>query len=328
VVKVLVTGAGGFIGSHLVEDQLARGRAVQALDISLDRLAHRRSAENCSLITGDIRDAELLKKIIPGTDIIFHLASAHLEVNKAASFFWTVNVDAVKSLLDIAHQHGVKRFVHCSSVGVYGPLARVPADEETACHPDIPYEETKLAGEKAVHEFARSKNLDFVILRPAWVYGPRCPRTLRLFRTIKKRRFVLVGDGQNFRHPTYIADVLDAFELAATKESVVGKTFVIAAAEPIRLRDLVKQIAELQGVRLPPVRLPLFLMKPVCASVELLCRMAGREPPVSRRSLKFFTEDSAFDISKARKQLGYSPSISLHDGLARTQRYYREEGLL
>lgn len=325
---VLVTGAGGFIGSNLVDDQLARGRIVKALDINLDQLKQLRFASNCELIVGDIRDAELLAKVMRGTDVVFHLASAHLEVNKPAEYFWEINVDAVKTLLDIVHKQNVKRLVHCSSVGVYGPLKELPANEHTACHPDIPYEQTKLEGENAVQQFTKDHQLSVVILRPAWVFGPRCPRTLRLFRTIKKKRFFLIGRGDNFRHPIYISDMLEAFDLAATAQSVDGETFVMASPEPVRLQQLVRQIAEVQNVQLPPIRLPLTLMRPLCAVVETLFKVIGKEPPLSSRSLKFFTESSAFDIGKAKRLLGYTPRVSLYEGLNKTYRFYVENGLI
>lgn len=226
----LVTGAGGFIGSNLVDDQLARGRRVIAIDVHLDRLDHLRSNPACQLYAGDVRDAAFMSRVIAGSnipkvdipkvDIIFHLASAHLEVAKSEAYFWETNVEAVQSLLEIARNNGVRRFVHTSSVGVYGPLTTLPADESSACHPDILYERTKLEGEETVTRFVKDTGFPAVILRPAWVYGPRCPRTLKLFRTMKKRRFVMVGEGENFRHPIHIRDMLTAFELAATRAGI------------------------------------------------------------------------------------------------------------
>jgi nucleoside-diphosphate-sugar epimerase len=328
VETILVTGAGGFIGSHLVDDQLARGRAVVALDLNLDRLNHATMHPRCKLVPGDVRDASLLQEVAAGIDVVFHLASAHLEVNKPASYFEEINVAAVRRLLEISRAHNVKRFVHCSSVGVYGPLEELPANEETACRPDIPYEETKLAGEGVVRDFAKSNDLSFVILRPAWVYGPRCPRTLKLFRSIKKKHFFLVGNGENLRHPIYVSDMLEAFELAATKGAVDGETFLIASEEPVELRYLVEQIAKVERVPLPQLKVPPSLMKVFCAAIEGVFKLGGREPPISRRSLKFFTESSAFDIAKAKRFLGYNSKVGLDEGLSETYRFYVDNALL
>ncbi len=324
----LVTGAGGFIGSNLVDDQLARGRRVIAIDVHLDRLDHLRSNPACRLHAGDVRDAGFMARVIAETDIVFHLASAHLEVARSEAYFWETNVEAVKSLLEIARNNGVRRFVHTSSVGVYGPLTTLPADEASACHPDILYERTKLQGEEIVTRFVKDTGFRAVILRPAWVYGPRCPRTLKLFRTIRKRRFVMVGEGENFRHPIHIRDMLTAFELAATRPGIEGETFVVASDHAVRLKDLITEIISVQGLCFSPIRVPMGVMTVLCLGVEGVFKVLGKEPPFSTRSLKFFTESSAFDIAKARRLLGFAPAVTLHEGLADTYRQYLAEGLV
>jgi nucleoside-diphosphate-sugar epimerase len=317
---------------------LARGRRVIAIDVHLDRLDHLRSNPACQLYAGDVRDAGFISRVIAGSDIakvdiprvdiIFHLASAHLEVAKSDAYFWETNVEAVKSLLEIARNNGVRRFVHTSSVGVYGPLMTLPADESSACHPDILYERTKLEGEETVTRFVKDTGFPAVILRPAWVYGPRCPRTLKLFRTIKKRRFVMVGEGENLRHPIHIRDMLTAFELAATRAGIEGETFVVASDHAVRLKDLITEIIAVQGLRFSPLRVPMGVMTALCLGVEGVFKVLGKEPPFSTRSLKFFTESSAFDIAKARRLLGFAPAVTLHEGLTHTYRHYLAEGLV
>ncbi|MDA8164481.1 MAG: NAD(P)-dependent oxidoreductase [Desulfobacteraceae bacterium] len=326
--KVLVTGAGGFIGSHLVENQLAQGHEVVALDLHLDRLGHLRGHARCTLAEGDLRDRELVARLLPGTAVVHHLASAHLQVNQPEAFFWEVNVRALENLLAAAAANGVKRFVHCSSVGVYGSLASLPADETTACRPEILYEKTKLAGEQKVLAAHRETGLPVVILRPAWVYGPRCPRTTKLFRTIKKGRFFMVGNGNNFRHPLYITDLLKAFDLAAAAEAAVGEVLVIASAEPVRLRDLTVKIARAQQASLPPIKVPLWLMRLLAGMVESTFTMGGKEPPFSSRSLKFFTDSAAFNIGKARRLLHFKPGVGLDEGLAATRDWLVTQHLL
>jgi len=318
--RVLITGAGGFIGSHLVGHQLGLGREVTALDVRLDRLRQRQGEAGLRLVEGDIRDTALLERSMPGTDVVFHLASAHLEVIPDDRYFRSINVDAARSIAEMAAHEGVQRLVHCSSVGVYGPLAAIPADEDTPCHPDIAYEVTKLEGERAVLEVAAARSLAAVVLRPAWVYGPGCPRTARLFRALRKRRFLMVGSGSNLRHPVYIDDMLQAFELAATRSGVGGQVFVIASDECVTLRQLIATILEVGHSGYRPARIPLAVMRPVCYLVEGVARVLQREPPFSTRSLKFFTEDSAFCIAKARRLLGYEPAVGLLSGLEKTHR--------
>jgi nucleoside-diphosphate-sugar epimerase len=317
--RVLITGGGGFIGSHLVEHQLGLGREVTVIDTSLERLKSRQDVAGLRLVEGDIRDTTLLEKIVPGSDVVFHLASAHLEVALDDSYFQETNVDAARNLALISAREGVQRFVHCSSVGVYGPLDTVPADERTPCRPEIAYEVTKLAGERAVLGIAADKNLPTVVLRPAWVYGPGCPRTEKLFRALRKKRFLMVGKGQNLRHPVYIDDMLQAFELAATQNGVEGHVFIIASDEYITLAQLVSAILQVEHSSYRPVRVPLSFMWPVCFLVESVAKLLGREPPFSRRSLKFFTEDSAFSIDRAKDKLNYTPVVDLMTGLEKTR---------
>jgi nucleoside-diphosphate-sugar epimerase len=324
--RVMVTGAGGFIGSHLVDDQLGKGRIVTAIDVNLDRLDHQADNPDCSLLTGDVRNKGLLESLMPGHQVVFHLASAHLEVSKPPSYFKETNIDAVAQLVDICQRHGVNRLVHCSSVGVFGSLKSLPADETTKCNPTIAYEETKLAGEKALRQAVT--DLDYVILRPAWVYGPRCPRTLRLFQAIKRKRFIRVGLGRTYRHPVYISDMLAAFELAAAAPDAPGQTVIIGASEALPLDQLIEEVARAAGTDFRPPTVPLLLMWPACYAVEKLWGALGKEPPFSTRSLKFFTESSAFDISKARKILGYQPEVDIAEGMGLTAEHFANEGLL
>ena len=324
--RVLVTGAGGFIGSHLVDDQLAKGRRVTAFDINLDRLAHQADNENCRLVTGDIRNTELLESLLPGQQIVFHLASAHLEVNKPPEYFEEVNVTAVGRLVELCERHEVQRLVHCSSVGVFGSLESLPADESSPCRPTIAYEKTKLAGEQALRRTVQ--DLDYVIVRPAWVYGPRCLRTLKLLQAIKRKKFIKVGFRKTYRHPIYISDMLDGFEKAATVPDARGETIIIAADEALRLDSLIEEVARAVGAELRPITVPLTIMWPACFVVEQVWGVMGKEPPFSTRSLKFFTESSAFDISKAKKLLGFQPRMGIREGMELTAKQFTDEGLL
>jgi len=199
--KVLVTGAGGFIGSHLVRDQLARGNAVIATDVDLQRLEALKLEGDLSCESLDIRASDTLARMLEGVDTVFHLAAAHLDVLKGEDYFHEVNVDATRTLARMGADADVRRFVHCSTVGVYGPLESLPADEMTPPMPDIAYERSKLEGEAAIRSVIDETGLEAVILRPAWVYGPLCPRTQKLIRTVARKRFFFVGDGSNRRHP-------------------------------------------------------------------------------------------------------------------------------
>jgi nucleoside-diphosphate-sugar epimerase len=326
--RVLITGAGGFIGSHLVDDQLARGREVTALDINTDRLRPLAGSPRLKILEGDFANPDLPEPGLGDHDICFHLASAHLETDVSDAYFWSVNVENTLAFVKRCQAAGLKRFVHCSSVGVYGDIENPPADEDSECLPEVAYEKSKLAGERAVVDFAREAGYDLVVLRPAWVYGPRDPRTERLFRTIAKGRFFYVGDGRKLRHPIYIADMVEAFEIAAKHSSPPGEVYIIAGPRAVTLEELAREIAKCVGVKAPTLKLPLGLVWAGCVVLEAGSKITGMKAPFTRRSLKFYTGNTAFSIEKARTALGFNPKVDLEEGLERTYHWLQQEGKL
>ena len=316
--NALITGGGGFIGSHLVDSQLAQGHRVRTVDLQTERLARVAHHHDLEIVVGDIRDQALMQELLEGIDVVYHLASAHLDVTLPDVHYWAVNVEATRNLLQVARQAGVQRVVHCSSVGVIGDVKNPPADENSPCHPTNIYERTKLAGEQAALQFAGKTGFPIVVARPAWVYGPRCPRTQKLFRTVGKGHFVMFGSGRTLRHPVYIADAIRGLELCAETQSVTGQVYIIAGKNPVTIETLVRIIAEVLKVRPPAVRLPVTLGKTAGHALQLAYGPLGRQPPFSRRSLDFFLKDNAYDISKAECELGFNPQFDLRAGLMET----------
>jgi nucleoside-diphosphate-sugar epimerase len=325
--NVLITGGGGFIGSNLVDSQLAQGHRVRTVDLHAERLAHVAHHPNLDVVVGDITDQALVDQVVSGMDVVYHLASAHLDVSLSDETYWQVNVQATENLLRAAQSAGVGRVVHCSSNGVIGHVQNPPADETAPCNPTNVYERTKLAGEQVALQVAQETGLSVVVARPAWVYGPRCPRTQKLFNAIEKGRFVMVGDGQTLRHPIYVSDAVRGLELCAASENAAGQVYLLAGEKPVTIETLVRTIAEVVGVRPPAIRLPLWSAKIGGYALEWAFEPLGRQPPFSRRSVDFFLKNNAYDTSKARQELGFRPQVDLRAGLAQTRDwlYYQEK---
>ena len=316
--RVLITGAGGFIGSHLVDSQLEHGHHVRAVDLHLELLRHQAAHPRLQVIRGDITEKDIVRELVEGIDVVYHLASAHLDVSLSDEHYHRVNVGATRSLLEAARQEGVRRFVHCSSVGVIGDVEHPPANETTECNPVNIYERTKFEGERTALDFACRTGFSVVVVRPAWVYGPRCPRTTNLFRTISKGRFPIFGSGTNLRHPVYITDAIQGLELCAETPDIDGEVFIIAGEVPVESRELVNLISQELNVRTQKIYLPLFLGQAAGLALELTFKLVGRQPPFSRRSMDFFLKHNAYTIAKSQSRLNYQPQVNLLTGIQKT----------
>jgi nucleoside-diphosphate-sugar epimerase len=326
-VRLFVTGASGFIGSHFVEHARAAGHQVVAL-CRPDSCSQRRKALEAlgvTIVDGDVLSPGTRHSRLEGIDAVCHFAAAFKEGGATEDYFQRVNVEGTANLLDIAHAHGAKRFVLCSTAGIYGQ--RVPGliDETRPTSPWNAYERSKVAAENEVRRKAKALGMEYVILRPTAVYGPRDQRLLKLFRSAAKGRFPLFGRGEGRRHMVYVSDLADAFLRACTVPTAANQEMIIAGPEAVPLRELLQTLASLANRRSCGPRLPLKPMLALAAVTEDLCGLLKIRPPLYRRRMDFYTNDAAFDSSRARKVLQWEPKVSLRDGLARTMGTHRAQ---
>ena len=323
--RVLVTGATGFTGGHLARALAARGDHVRALVRHPSRQVAT-SLPDIEVVTGDLRDAASLERAAEGVEVVYHIAAIYRQAGLRDNEYRAVNAEAVRTVIHAAKAGGARRVVHCSTVGVHGDVEHPPANEDAPLRPGDIYQETKLEGERVAREAARETGLDVVIARPTGIYGPGDRRLLKLFRGVARRRFVILGDGEIFYHLTYIEDLLEGFRLCGTVPAAAGRTYILAGGEVTTLNALIGLIASEAGVRPPRVHLPVWPFWTAGALCELVCSPFGIEPPLYRRRVDFFTKSRAFDISRARAELGYAPQIGLRDGIRRTLAWYRQAG--
>jgi nucleoside-diphosphate-sugar epimerase len=313
--KVLVTGAGGFIGFNLVNHLARHGHNVIGVDFQFPDNQPSHHNEMFRKVVGDFRDWDSMKIMLEGVRVVFHLAAAHLQINMAEKEYWDINVNSLSPLLELANQKGVQRFIHVSSVGVYGKLNQLPADENTSCYPQSIYGETKLTGENEVIRYQQETEFPVVILRPAWVYGTYCPRTLKLCKALSRGRFIKIGRCENYRHPIYIKDMIKAFMLAMESQRAIGETIIVAGQKPVTTNELVDGFCRILNYKKPGVRIPYWTGLIMASFVEKSCGIFKIEPPISTRTLEFFNTNNAFETKKAKDILDFTAAYSFEKGI-------------
>jgi nucleoside-diphosphate-sugar epimerase len=325
--SVLVTGASGFTGTALCRRLSREGAEVTAFVRATSRTDELRSM-GVNVRTVDITSTECVLKEFKPFSVVYHIAAAFRTEEDSLSAFRRVNVDATRNLLGAAAARGVGRFVHCSTVGVQGEILDPPASEEYRFAPGDEYQQSKLEGELLAREFFGRHGLPGVVVRPVGIYGPGDTRFLKLFRPISRRRFVMIGNGRALYHLTYIDDLVDGFLLAAGHPAAAGEVFTIGGPRYTTLNELVQLIARAVGAPPPALRIPYAPVHAAAAVCQALCRIVGMAPPLYPRRVEFFAKSRAFSIDKARRLLGYEPKVDLEEGLGRTARWYRENGMI
>lgn len=325
--KVLVTGATGFIGEALTRRLVAAGHQVRVLARQPEKVTKAGLAVQ-EIHQGDITDVAAIGRAVSGAELVYAIAGTFREPSLSDERYREVNVAAVRYLMDAAKRSGVRRVVHCSTVGIHGNVVGAPASEASPIRPDGIYEVTKAEGDQVALGYS-ADGLETVVIRPAPVYGPGDTRLVKLFKLAGRDRVVLLGSGRPHYHMIYIDDLVEAFRLAGTTQGVAGEAFIIAGNECPTLEDLVHRIGRITGhpqqqvVKLPAG--PLLLAGDLC---ERLCRPFGINPPIYRRRIEFFVNNRAYDTTKARTRLGFDARVPLDEGLSRTAAWYREQGLI
>jgi nucleoside-diphosphate-sugar epimerase len=323
--RAFVTGGSGFTGGHLCRMLVEQGYTVTALARASSKVGHL-EALGIQIATGDLSTSFSLNGVLKNIDVIFHVGAAYRQEGVSKEYFWKVNVDGTRALLEQARDSGVQRFVHCSTVGVQGEIKNPPAKETDPYNPGDHYQESKVEGEKLALGFFERYKMAGSIVRPVGIYGPGDTRFLKLFKHINNGTFRMIGSGEVLYHLTFVEDLVRGIILAGEKPEAVGNIYAIGGNEYLTLKELVALIAEVLGKPVPKKRVPLGPVYAAAALCEVLCRPLGIEPPLYRRRLDFFTKDRAFDISKAKKELGYEPQVPLREGLARTAEWYKKQG--
>ena len=321
--RAFITGATGFIGSHLMNALLQDGWSVRAL-------SHRRPIaprEGLEIVEGDIGNEGRLIEALKEIDILFHLAAALGGSPLGLDEFRRINLEGTQHALRAASRAGVPKVIHFSSAGVLGSVeAGKTAGEDYPTHPISAYDITKLEGEQVALQNAR-KNLDVRVIRPGWVYGPGDRRTFKLIKAIAHKRFFLVTKGKAWQTPVFVDDLVAGTLLVADKGES-GEIYNISGPEVLTVRKIVETIGAATGQRIPRFTLPLFPVRVAAWSMENAFRLFKREAPLTRGKLAFFIYPKPLSIDKALYALGYAPQIDFQTGMTHTVRWCRDQGWL
>lgn len=323
----LVTGASGFTGGYMVKNLLAHGYSVRAFVRPESRIDELKKYP-VEISIGYLENKADVYEAVKGVDIVFHIAALYRAANVPDSAYWEVNVNGTENVLQTSLDTGVKRVVHCSTCGVHGNVKKIPANEEAPLKPEDVYQETKVEGEKLANFYCKTKGLPVTIVRPVGIYGPGDTRMLKLYSTIMDQKFVLFGGGQVFYHLTYVTDTVEGFRLAAEKPEAIGQTYIIAGENYSTLGEFANTVAKELNVDPPKWNPPVWPLYVAAFLCEKICVTLRIQPPIFRRRVHIFTHDRAFDISKAKRELGYLPIVNMQEGIHRTAMWYLENGYL
>ena len=327
--NILVTGGTGFIGSRLALSCLEKNHKVNVLgqenteaEKENSKLIKEKGAE---VILASVLNKNIISEVTRNMDYIFHFAAAQHEMNIPDQKFWEVNVEGTRNIISGAIENGVKRFIHGSTIGVYGSL-QGEIDEDSPTNPNNIYEQSKFEAEKLVLSY--NDRIPTVIIRIPETFGPGDRRLLKLFKGIKTNTFFIVGKGENLHHLIYIDDLIEGMYLASENDEAVGKIFLFAGQKAITTNEMIATIAKDFNTNFPKIKLPLTPMMIAATIIEKIFRPLGIQPPLHRRRMDFFVKGYQLSTKKSNKILGFNPKFDFDSGVKETIKWYEQNGFL
>jgi dihydroflavonol-4-reductase len=324
--KILVTGASGFIGNALAHRLLADKYEVRLLARNPESVSGLVGA-GAVAVRGDVTVPESCALAAEGADAIFHCAGALGGWRRPEALLWDVNLKGTHNMLEAARRADAGCFIHASSCGIFGPLKKGEiAGDARPINPTNAYEKSKAAAEGLAMEYS-ARGLPVTVLRPEFVYGPGDLHLLPLFRAVAGGRFVYFGDGSSTLHPTYIDDVVEAMVAALRNKRARGLAMNIAGERPLSVREFIETMCRGMGLRPPSIHIPLVLARAAGLLLDSTMGLVAK-PPLTYAQVRYLSENRAFSTHLAAEVIGYKPSVGLPEGMRRAVSWYRGRGLL
>ena len=329
---VLLTGATGFVGSHVAEALIRRGDTVRTLARTGSDTAFIDSL-GVQVIRGDLTDADALKRAVEGCDVVVHCAAKVGDWGRVDEYR-EVNVEGLRNLFDAVLGKPLHRFVHVSTLGVYAARHHHGTDETEPLPNDHidGYTQSKVEAERLALQYHRKQKVPVTILRPGFVYGPRDRTVLpRLAGRLKERSVIYIARGRFALNTTFVGNIADAVLLAidAPAETTVGEVFNITDGEFVSKRRFFETVADGLGLKrprgFPPV--PVWLARIMANWREGVFRRKNKPHPprITQAQLKFAGLNLDFSIAKARTKLGYTPRVLFDEGMKQALEWYRQQ---
>ena len=325
--KILITGATGFIGRHLV-------KALNDVGYNNTRCLVRKVSQvdglrkyGVEIHYGDLLDSSSLEQAIKGVDTIFHLAGEIY--SQSPNQLETVNINGTENLLRVLINHKLKRLIYLSSIAATGPMINknVLLNEDTPYNPINAYGISKYRAEKIVIHYYKNYNIPAIIFRLPVVYGPWIDESSRVFlflNMIKNNIYRIIGSGENIMSLCYIDNLIHGLLLATKQINCIGKVFLIADKIPYTVNEIVQSIARQEGTSIPKLHVPIPLAYLIAIIQKKLANTFHYKPLLSKNLVKEATSYWGCDISRAQKELMYEPQVSFQDGLKATIAWYMQ----
>jgi len=323
VLKAFITGATGFVGSHLADKLKASGFEVMCLKRKSSSTKWL-DGKGYEYVEGDLFSNDALESAIARADYVFHVAGVVKSVNKEG--FYRGNHEATKNLLEITKKvnPGLKRFVHISSQAACGPaIGSDSVDESTVPNPITTYGKTKLMAEEEVMRFA--SDFPVTIIRPPAVFGPRDTEILIYFQTFSKGLNSVIGFDEKYLSLVYVEDLVEGIYLSAVNERAVSNTYFICLDDPYNWDEIGALTSKLLGKKAFKIRIPHSVVYSVGFIAETIASLSGKAATLNVEKCKDITQLRwVCSNAKAREELGFSNKHTLEEGFAKTIEWYRQ----
>ncbi|HVB20708.1 MAG TPA: NAD-dependent epimerase/dehydratase family protein [Ktedonobacteraceae bacterium] len=326
--NVLITGATGLLGSHLIKELQQRGEHIRALVLPVEN-ADGLLRQGVEVVRGDITDASTLAPAVEDIDLIFHLAGM-MGVWRPLSDYRMVNVDGSVNLYKAAQAANVRRFVHTSSHTVYGLGYGRFMTESDPLRPDPdPYSITKAEADRLIRRLMLTSAMETVILRPGTFFGPGDRLHFgRMAQKTKDGKAMLLGRGDNALPFCYVSDVVQGFMLAAYHENAPGNVYNITNDRPMTQAEMYNAIADAVGGVHPKIHVPyLPVYYGSIVAERVVARITRTKPLVTELGALMFGSDNRHSVEKARRELGFEPQVDLLEGIKLSAVWFNAGGM-